>query len=291
MRRVWGSLALIGLAVVGCGQGEVAPTPGVEAPVEARVADSVLTATPAPAVLTPTSSPNRTFTPTPTATLTSTATPSPTQTPTPTATLTPTPTATLTPTPTATPTPTPTATPTPTPTATPTPTPTATPTPTPTVTPTPTRTATPTPTPTVTPTPVPTATPRWTTASPPIESDLAEAMSASYGKYTGTFREYVDGLLLHQPDLAARFAQIEGMRWIADGIHGEEEYWAARGLTKLAEAGRLDMFIDEPWVIEGRIYPALWNLARGHAAFDPPWVLEWVIDHPALIGRNFGAGS
>ena len=54
MRRVWGSLALIGLAVVGCGQGEVVPTPGVEAPVEARVADSVLTATPTPTPAIPT---------------------------------------------------------------------------------------------------------------------------------------------------------------------------------------------------------------------------------------------
>ena len=304
MGRVWGLLALIGLAVVGCGEEDVAPMSNIEATVQARVAVPLLTATPTPTPAIPTPdleatveariaataaavpTPTRTFTPTPTATRTPTPTPTPTQAPTatPTRTATPTPTRTATPTPTrtATPTPTHTATPTPTQTATPTATHTATLTPTPTVTPTPTHTATPTATPTVTPTPVPTATPRWTSASPPIGRDLAEALSASDGVYGGKLREYIDGLLVHQPELATQIAQIEDLRWIADGVQGKREYWAARGLIKLAEASRLAMFIEEPWVVEGRNYPALWNLAIGHAAYDPPWVLNWVIDHPAL---------
>ena len=296
MRRVWGLLALIGLAVVGCGQEDVAPMSNIEATVQARVAVPLLTATPTP-TLTPTPTATRTPTPTPSPTQTPTATPYPTATPTPTRTATPTPThtatpmptptVTLTPTPTVTPTPTHTATPTATPTVTPTPTRTATPTPThtatltptPTVTPTPTHTATPTATPTVTPTPVPTATPRWTSASPPIRRDLAEALSASDGRFRGRFREDIDDLLVRQPELAA---QIEGMRWIADGIQEDEEYWAARGLIKLADAGHLAMFIEEPWVVEGRNYPALWNLALSNISFDPPEIFNWVIDHPTL---------
>ena len=144
-----------------------APTPDIDATVQAAVAKALPTETPSPtpdveatvqagvratmeAILTPTP------TPTHTATLTPTHTPKPTRTPTKTATLrptrtpTPTPTATYTPSPTLTPTPTHTSTATPTPTPTDTPEPTATKTPTPTLTPTltPTKTATPTPTPT-----------------------------------------------------------------------------------------------------------------------------------------------
>ena len=146
-----------------------APTPDIEATVQAAVAKALPTEPPSPtpdvqatvqagvratieAIPTPT--PTATLTPTRTPTPTATPTNTPTNTPTRTPTRTPTPSATATPT--ATPTPTPTQTPTATPTTTATPTPTATDTPTPTATRTATPTHTPTPTPTETATPTPT---------------------------------------------------------------------------------------------------------------------------------------
>ncbi len=72
------------------------------------------------------------------------------------------------------------------------------------------------------------------------------------------------------------------MRWIADGFQRKDEYWAARGLIKLADEGHLAKFIEEPWVVEGRNYAALWGLATSELSFDPPEVLSWVVDHPAL---------
>ena len=81
------------------------------------------------------------------------------------------------------------------------------------------------------------------------------------------------------PDLATK---VEDLRWVADGISRKVEYWAVRGLIKLADAGHLDRFIEEPWVVEGRNYPALWNLAFSNISFDPSEVYSWVIDHPAL---------
>ena len=116
----------------------------------------LVTATPGPAIPSPTATP----VPTPTAVPNPSPTPAPTLTPTPVPTATPIPTPTPTPTPVPTATPVPTPTPTPVPTATPIPTPTPTPTPVPTATPVP--TPTPTPAPTVTPAPTPTPTRRPT---------------------------------------------------------------------------------------------------------------------------------
>ena len=82
-----------------------------------------------------------------------------------------------------------------------------------------------------------------------------------------------------KPELARR---IERLRWIEDGVRSKEEYWAARGLIKLAEEGHLAKFIEEPWVVEGRNYAALWNLATSNISFEPPEVINWVADHPAL---------
>ena len=84
---------------------------------------------------------------------------------------------------------------------------------------------------------------------------------------------------MNKPELAA---QIEEMRWISDGIQSMEEYWAIRGLIKLADAGHLAQFVKEPWVVEGRNYAALWRLAISNISFDPPEVYSWVVDHPAL---------
>ena len=77
-------------------------------------------------------------------------------------------------------------------------------------------------------------------------------------------------------------AQIEDVLWIADDIQGKNEYWAARGLIKLADEGHLLKFIEEPWVVEGRNYAALGALAINNISFDPQEVINWVADHPAL---------
>ena len=174
-RRTWskaglGLLSLLGAALLwttACSEpAPPAPTPDIDATVQAAVAKALPMEPPSPtpdvqatvqagvrATMEAMPTPTPTLTPTPTPTPTPTATPTntPTKTATPRPTRTPTPTATYTPTPTRTPTPTPSPTVTPTPTPTLTPEPTATKTPTPTLTPTltPTQTATPTPTPLV----------------------------------------------------------------------------------------------------------------------------------------------
>lgn len=104
-------------------------------------------------------------------------------------------------------------------------------------------------------------------------------MSAFDKSYGRRFREDTNNLRERKPELAR---QIESLRWVADGLQRKEEYWAARGLIKLADMGHLAKFIKEPWVVEGRNYAALWNLATSNVSFDPPEVLSWVADHPAL---------
>ena len=104
-------------------------------------------------------------------------------------------------------------------------------------------------------------------------------MSESDRLYGVWFQEDVRDMEVSKPELAA---QIEDMLWIADGIHGEDEYWAANGLIELADAGHLPKFIKEPWVVDGRNYAALQNIASSNIGFDPPEVFNWVVDHPAL---------
>ena len=104
-------------------------------------------------------------------------------------------------------------------------------------------------------------------------------MSASDRIYDGKFREDIDNLRVRKPELAE---PIEDLRWIADGIQGREEYYAVGGLIRLADAGHLARFIEEPWVVEGRNYGALSRLSLRNFSFDPPEIFSWVVDHPAL---------
>ncbi len=72
-------------------------------------------------------------------------------------------------------------------------------------------------------------------------------------------------------------ARIEALPWIADCIVTDLERYAARALTRVADAGHLAKLIEEPWVVEGWNLEALMNLETGY----PPGILNWVFQHPA----------
>ncbi len=108
---------------------------------------------------------------------------------------------------------------------------------------------------------------------------MAEAMSASLSRKTADVRASIDELRVRNPEAAA---QIEALAWIKDGVQLAIEPRAVNGLIALADAGHLAKVIDEPWVIEGRNYPALLNLGAKNISFDPPEFFEWYIHHPAL---------
>ncbi len=108
---------------------------------------------------------------------------------------------------------------------------------------------------------------------------MAEAMSSRIAWLTDEVRTAINELRVRSPELAA---QIEGLPWIGDGIRSDTESYAVKGLITLADAGHLAKLIDEPWVVEGQNYPALFNLSNSNFSFDPPETYKWVIDHPAL---------
>ncbi len=78
------------------------------------------------------------------------------------------------------------------------------------------------------------------------------------------------------PNLATK---IENLPWIADGI-STYELWAASGLIGLALAGYGDSLLDLPWVIEGRIHPALESLSSLEEHY--PEVLDRIMAHPNI---------
>ena len=108
---------------------------------------------------------------------------------------------------------------------------------------------------------------------------MTEAMSSRIAWLTNEVSTAINELRGRSPQLAA---QIEGLPWIADGIQSDTESYAANGLITLADAGHLATLIEKPWVVEGRNYPALFNLSNSNLSFDPPETYKWVIDHPAL---------
>ena len=78
------------------------------------------------------------------------------------------------------------------------------------------------------------------------------------------------------PELATK---IEGLSWVKDGI-GRGEYLAFGGLIRLADAGHTARLIEEPWVVEGRNYPALEALSA--LSINKPEYLTRVMTHPTI---------
>ena len=79
------------------------------------------------------------------------------------------------------------------------------------------------------------------------------------------------------PEMAAK---IEDLPWVKDGIARDSGFNAVRGLIRLADAGHLEKIIEEPWVIEGRNFPALeslWFLNGSN-----PEALSKIMSHPTI---------
>ena len=73
--------------------------------------------------------------------------------------------------------------------------------------------------------------------------------------------------------------RIEDLPWVKDGIDGGE-YDAVRGLIRLADAGYLARLLEEPWVVEGRNFPALESL--WYLLLSSPKKLSWIMSHPTI---------
>ena len=104
-------------------------------------------------------------------------------------------------------------------------------------------------------------------------------MSSRLDQLTEDIGEAIDDLRARNSEAAA---QIEVLPWIGDGIQSVMELNAVNGLIIMADAGYLAKLVDEPWVVEGRNYPALFNFSTKNISFDPPEMFAWVIHHPAL---------
>ena len=78
------------------------------------------------------------------------------------------------------------------------------------------------------------------------------------------------------PDIATK---IENLPWIADGI-STYELWAASGLIGLALAGYGENLVDLPWVVEGRIHPALESLSSLEQHY--PEILDRIMAYPNI---------
>ncbi len=114
---------------------------------------------------------------------------------------------------------------------------------------------------------------------PPVQADIAEARVSSLAWWAADVRAAINDLRARSPELAT---QIEDLPWIEDGIQSDIESYAVRGLIVMADAGHLAKLIEEPWVVEGRNYPALINFRTRHFSFDPPEMYKWVINHPTM---------
>ena len=74
-------------------------------------------------------------------------------------------------------------------------------------------------------------------------------------------------------------AKIGDLPWVEDGID-RGEFNAVRGLILLVDTGHTARVLEEPWVVEGRNYPALESL-RFLAANDPE-TLDKIMSHPTI---------
>ena len=73
--------------------------------------------------------------------------------------------------------------------------------------------------------------------------------------------------------------KIEDIPWVEDGII-RTELNAVRGLIRLADGGHLAKLIEEPWVVEGRNFPALESL--WHLNGSNPEALSKIMSHPTI---------
>ena len=73
--------------------------------------------------------------------------------------------------------------------------------------------------------------------------------------------------------------KIGDLSWVEDGA-GREELSAVFGLIRLADEGHLAKLIEEPWVVQGRNYPALQSL--GILATSPE-TLDRIMSHPTIM--------
>ena len=89
-------------------------------------------------------------------------------------------------------------------------------------------------------------------------------------------RASIERLRQTLPEMATK---IENLSWIKDGI-STHELWAADGLTDLAVAGYGGNLVDLPWVVEGRIHPALESLSS--LAEHNPEILDRIMAHPSV---------
>ena len=79
------------------------------------------------------------------------------------------------------------------------------------------------------------------------------------------------------PEMAAK---IEGLSWVEDGIARRSEFNAVRGLIRLAHAGYAQKLLEEPWVVDGRNYPALESL--WYLVVNNPDTLTKIMSHPTI---------
>ena len=78
------------------------------------------------------------------------------------------------------------------------------------------------------------------------------------------------------PEMAAK---IEDLHWVKDGI-ARVELNAVRGLIRLADDGHTERLLEEPWVVEGKNYPALESLWI--LAINNPTELSNIMTHPTI---------
>ena len=124
------------------------------------------------------------------------------------------------------------------------------------------------------PTPTPTPTPRPTL--PPVELNIGPT-AAVYDQ--GREEQIRDAIAKLRETMPALAAKIENLPWIEDGISGNE-LWPAESLIQLVDEGYSAYLIEEPWVIEGRNYPALKSLRA--LASQYPEVFRRIMSHPTI---------
>ncbi len=87
----------------------------------------------------------------------------------------------------------------------------------------------------------------------------------------------LDELRDNMPELAMK---IEDLPWVKDGIARRAEFDAVRGLIRLAHAGYAQKLLEEPWVVDGRNYPALESL--WYLVVNNPDTLTNIMSHPTI---------